>query len=167
VAQSLPNFAVCAAGTARAACCRSSSTASAKAAGRRGLCRQPHRDPLLTYTGRLEYVHSASILSAGQQPDRKPPTRVACAEQRNHHLSHPWPPDVARPAAETRSETTTPKGGTNNYSGWVSVVKDTILADPADVAAANLVKRWTPFWKTVKQAYGFWRRHAHQPCSPP
>ena len=50
---------------------------------------------------------------------------------------------------------TTPRRGTNNYSGWVPVVQDTILADPADVAAANLVRRLTPFWNTLKQDYGF------------
>ena len=50
---------------------------------------------------------------------------------------------------------TTPKGGTDNYSGWVPIIQNTILADPADVAAANLVRRWTPFWNTIKQAYGF------------
>lgn len=49
---------------------------------------------------------------------------------------------------------TTPKGGTNNYSGWVPIVQEKVLADPADVAAANLVRRWTPFWNSLKQAYG-------------
>lgn len=50
---------------------------------------------------------------------------------------------------------TTPKGRTENYGGWVPIVQDKILADPADVAAANLVRRWTPFWNSLKQVYRF------------
>ena len=50
---------------------------------------------------------------------------------------------------------TTPKARTENYSGWVPIVQDKILADPADVAAANLARRWTPCWNILKKVYGF------------
>jgi hypothetical protein len=50
---------------------------------------------------------------------------------------------------------TTPKGRTDNYSGWVPIVQEKILTDPADVAAVALIRRWAPVWASLKQAYGF------------
>lgn len=50
---------------------------------------------------------------------------------------------------------TTPKGGADNYSGWVPIVQQKILADPADVAAAVLVRTYGPAWDRLTKALGF------------
>jgi RHS repeat-associated protein len=50
---------------------------------------------------------------------------------------------------------TTPKGGTDNYSGWVPIVQQKLLADPADVAAANLARRLAPTIKALERSLGF------------
>ena len=46
----------------------------------------------------------------------------------------------------------TPKGRTDNYSGWIPIIQEKILADPADVAAAKYIRH---FWAGIKQRYGF------------
>ena len=45
--------------------------------------------------------------------------------------------------------------GPNNYSGWIPIIQSTLFSDPRDVAAASLVRKWSPVWESVKKAYGF------------
>jgi hypothetical protein len=43
----------------------------------------------------------------------------------------------------------------SEISGWVEVIQSKLLADPGDVAAAALIRRWAPVWASIRQAYGF------------
>jgi hypothetical protein len=47
---------------------------------------------------------------------------------------------------------TTPKGGSDNYSGWVSIAQEKILADPQDVGMAFLARRLGPTLQAIGPA---------------
>ena len=45
--------------------------------------------------------------------------------------------------------------GPDNFSGWVPIIQSKLLADPVDVAAESLARKWAPVWHDIKAAYGF------------